>query len=1247
MDNLFNNIKTYSNFDKCVNSQKIGIFVVKNQTYQPPTYIRLLSVFNHLNSQYDACLIDVKDESEINLIKEDLLNDNFLLDIIIISREAFYSNDFLDLLIEKCKLLGINIIYELDDDLMNIDKSHRDYEYYAQKRNGIYKVAKNSKSVTVSTNVLKSKLKNYNNNITVIPNVITHYWECGIDKTPIKEDNVIKIGYMGTPTHKDDIKILEDAIKIVKEHFKDKYDEVIFEMIGGTAEELNWANQIEISENNKFFPNFVKFIKETVNWDVGVAPLEDNNINASKSELKYLEYAFLGIPGVYSAIGPYKEKIQSGENGLLVYKNISKEWADNIIKLIEDDELKKKIILNSKEDIENNHNLDLAINMWTTILDENCRDKNSLLYILFKSYVDGEFSISFLDFIKQNSYNIIKDSNLFDVDFYFLHYPDVKLCGFDPINHYLNLGVDESCNPNAYFNTKEYLNNYPDVKNSGLNPFVHNILYGFQNCEVSNSILKNLEKKYKVSVIMPTFNRRDIISSSINSVLNQSFENFELIIVDDGSSDGTEEFILKHYAKPIELNKIKYFKLNHGGVCEARNFGLKSAEGNIIAYLDSDNEWNHKFLEVMINELNNNENFDCAYCAIKVNHLNNQSYVLAKEFDRKELLKQNFIDINSFIHKKSLYDLKGGFDVNLTRLVDWDLIIRFTYKNNPLFVNKILVNYFIDSDLDNITLTEPLSKNMDYINKKYWSELYEEEYNTIVDFFDQDYYLSQYFDIRENNVNPIYHFLSKGYKERRNPNDTFITSLYLKNHPEILEQDLNPFVHYINSNMKNDKEVNFFKMHDKIINNNLIYLSNYSFDKIKPLVSIIILNRNGLNHLKVLFKDFSFKTNYSNFEIIVVDNASTDKSVDFLKSLKDLPIKIIENKENVSFSKGNNDAVKIANGDYILLLNNDIEPTCGWLNEMMGAIVYNKNVGAVGAKLLYPYIHEKNKHQYSFSIQHAGDIFIEKIKPDCQYGALNRNKFSTEIFSKELLGNKKCLLVTGAVLLIKKEIYLELGGLDEDYWYGYEDIDFNLRLYEKGYNVILSNSALLFHHESATPRESSVLPYNARLLCKKWGSYLFKELLCDKLEKNHFFTDKLFNVMLIANHNFCENRDLTNYIRKTSEFFIKNDFICNFISNLVNFEIGSDVDVLISFTEQYDVTKIYARNNIIKILVVMDFNPYNYENWDIIIVNDLKLKDKLKTETNNVFVHYVKDLSELGGKIISFLYMDFIEDKGD
>ena len=72
-------------------------------------------------------------------------------------------------------------------------------------------------------------------------------------------------------------------------------------------------------------------------------------------------------------------------------------------------------------------------------------------------------------------------------------------------------------------------------------------------------------------------------------------------------------------------------------------------------------------------------------------------------------------------------------------------------------------------------------------------------------------------------------------------------------------------------------------------------------------------------------KDFDEKTNYSNYEIIVVDNASQDDSINYLNSL-DLPITVIENTENVSFSKGNNDAAKIANGEYLLLLNNDIEP---------------------------------------------------------------------------------------------------------------------------------------------------------------------------------------------------------------------------------------------------------------------------------------------------------------------------------
>lgn len=104
--------------------------------------------------------------------------------------------------------------------------------------------------------------------------------------------------------------------------------------------------------------------------------------------------------------------------------------------------------------------------------------------------------------------------------------------------------------------------------------------------------------------------------------------------------------------------------------------------------------------------------------------------------------------------------------------------------------------------------------------------------------------------------------------------------------------------------------------------------------------------------------------------------------MEYLKSL-DLNIKIIENEENVSFAKGNNDAIKNANGEYVLLLNNDIEPTYGWLNELMGTIIYNDNVASVGAKLIYPFFYDLQYINRSFSIQHAGDILRESIDDMC------------------------------------------------------------------------------------------------------------------------------------------------------------------------------------------------------------------------------------------------------------------------
>lgn len=718
----------------------------------------------------------------------------------------------------------------------------------------------------------------------------------------------------------------------------------------------------------------------------------------------------------------------------------------------------------------------------------------------------------------------------------------------------------------------------------------------------------DFENDYFVSVIMPNYNRKEIIADSIDSVLNQTFKRFEIIIVDD-SSDGTEEFIKDHYG---DFDNIRYFKTNHEGISHARNYALEQSEGNVIAYLDSDNKWNPKFLESMLKKLKKSK---CAYCGANIeDKINGTAHTLNSEFNRKKLLKRNFIYISSFIHKKELYNELGGFDESLKRFEDWDLIIRYTKDNAPVHVKDVLVNHVSDDRYETISNTLPQDEYTDIIHERYWMELYNKEYNIIKNDFDEDYYVSEYGEQFSNILTPIHHFLSDGYKEGKNPNKEFNTLYYRNQHKKIVKnEDMNPFVYYIQNGKTKGHKINYYDERNRILNTNLTFLSNYEFDD-EPLVSIIILNKDGLHHLKRLFKDFSQKTNYSNFEIIVVDNASEDGSVDYLKSLN-LNISIIENKENVSFAKGNNDAVKMANGEYILLLNNDIEPTYGWLNEMMGTIIYNDNVASVGAKLIYPFIEDPKNTNKSFTIQHAGDILRETKDDICLYKGHNQNKFSANVFDSEISINKKRLLVTAAVLLVKKSIYDELGGLDESYWYGYEDIDFNLRVHQAGYDTMFAASALLFHHESATRK--TINRNNHKVFCQKWSKYLFKKLLQDKIEKNYFFTDKKLDILLVGDSNFGK---FENAVHDFVDNCVSNNYNVNVNLNSNDLNISDQTDIIVSFCENYDIKNVKARQNVIKILVCSK-DSLNGENsdYDILIEDTENLTENIFSKLYGLF----------------------------
>lgn len=218
------------------------------------------------------------------------------------------------------------------------------------------------------------------------------------------------------------------------------------------------------------------------------------------------------------------------------------------------------------------------------------------------------------------------------------------------------------------------------------------------------------KKKPLISIVMPAYNRELIIETAIKSVLDQSYSNWELIIVDDGSTDNTVEKVNSFSDKRIKLHKMS----SNSGVSAARNKALTLCKGNYIAYLDSDNTWKEHFLTIMIGNLEEAKAYDSAYCAQYLYKKNETPYgIRFGLFNRTLLENRNYIDMNAFVHRASLYKSKGGFNQDLRRLVDWDLILRYTDDKKPLAVKNILSHYFYNDGEETITVSENYQDALD------------------------------------------------------------------------------------------------------------------------------------------------------------------------------------------------------------------------------------------------------------------------------------------------------------------------------------------------------------------------------------------------------------------------------------------------------------------------------------------------------------------------------------------------------
>ena len=266
-----------------------------------------------------------------------------------------------------------------------------------------------------------------------------------------------------------------------------------------------------------------------------------------------------------------------------------------------------------------------------------------------------------------------------------------------------------------------------------------------------------------------------------------------------------------------------------------------------------------------------------------------------------------------------------------------------------------------------------------------------------------------------------------------------------------------------------------------------------------PLVSILIPNKDHTEDLRRCIESITDRTSYDNYEIIVIENNSvTDEIKDYYETLKMHPrIKVVSYEGEFNYSAVNNFGASFAEGEYIILLNNDTEViTRNWIEELL-MYAQRDDVGAVGCMLYYP----------DYTIQHAGIVL--------GMGAHRTAGHSHYKMAKENLGymGRLCYAqnvsaVTGACLMVKKKLFDEVGGLSEDLAVALNDVDFCLKLRKKGLLNVFTPFAELFHYESVS-RGTDVTEEASRQNAERYNREcdLFKEKWRAELDKG----DPYFN----------------------------------------------------------------------------------------------------------------------------------------
>lgn len=511
-----------------------------------------------------------------------------------------------------------------------------------------------------------------------------------------------------------------------------------------------------------------------------------------------------------------------------------------------------------------------------------------------------------------------------------------------------------------------------------------------------------------ISVIMPTYNaRHEWLVAAIDSVRGQIYQNWELCIADDASTDVGIRPLLERMAREDSRIKVA-FREKNGHISAASNSALQLAGGDWVALLDHDDLLPPHALYCVAEAIAKNPSVRMLYSdedKIDENGVRHDPYFKC-DWNVDLFYSQNMF-CHLGVYRRDILESIGGFREGLEGSQDYDLALRC---------------------------------------------------------------------IEQVGVEAIYHIPRVLYHWRSHAGST-AAGVDAKPYAAVAgERALNE--HFSRSHMACAAEW---------VGNG--YRIRYALPDKLPLVTLIIPTRNGFGLIRQCIESIVKTTIYPNYEIIIIDNDSDDPAVlEYFDSVvSDSRIRVIRDDRPFNYSALNNDAVKHAKGDIIALVNNDIEViSSDWLSEMVSFAI-QPSVGVVGAKLFYP----------NETLQHGGVVLgiggvaghANKHSPRPSRGYFERTG---------LIGSYSA--VTAACLLIRKEIYLQVEGLNEkDLSIAFNDVDFCLRVREAGYRNIWTPYAELYHHESVSrgqennPKKQARFQSEVLYMQQRWGGALLND----------------------------------------------------------------------------------------------------------------------------------------------------------